>query len=190
MRNTLLKPILSLSVLMGAGGCFTQGYAEDIVIVDGLWKISYIENDHAFRVNILNEDGSARKCLFTRSASEAVYDNVAGESRTVTPASFADIKQTEEQVNDEFGTGISYTFTFTRPDNGDDVQMVQRFCVYEENDFLITDLSIEGDEAIRSNYLAPVSVSQMYVLFSESEDSRLLCLKTRKCTLCPFSFRK
>ena len=62
MRNTLLKPILSLSVLMGAGGCFTQGYAEDIVIVDGLWKISYIENDHAFRVNILNEDGSARKC--------------------------------------------------------------------------------------------------------------------------------
>lgn len=40
MRNTLLKPILSLSVLMGASGCFTQGYAEDIVIVDGLWKIS------------------------------------------------------------------------------------------------------------------------------------------------------
>lgn len=113
MRNTLLKPILSLSVLMGAGGCFTQGYAEDIVIVDGLWKISYIENDHAFRVNVLNEDGSARKCLFTRSASEAVYDNVAGESRTVTPASFADIKQTEEQVNDEFGAGTSYTFTFT-----------------------------------------------------------------------------
>ena len=58
MRNTLLKPILSLSVLMGASGCFTQGYAEDIVIVDGLWKISYIENDHAFRVNVLNEDGS------------------------------------------------------------------------------------------------------------------------------------
>ena len=56
MRNTLLKPILSLSVLMGAGGCFTQGYAEDIVIVDGLWKISYIENDHAFRVNVLNEN--------------------------------------------------------------------------------------------------------------------------------------
>lgn len=174
MRNTLLKPILSLSVLMGAGGCFTQGHAEDIVIVDGLWKISYIENDHAFRVNVLNENGSARKCLFTRSASEAVYDNVAGESRTVTPASFADIRQTEEQVNDEFGAGTCYTFTFTRPENGDDVQMVQRFCVYEENDFLITDLSIEGDEAIRSNYLAPVSVSQMYVLFSESEDNRML----------------
>ena len=95
MRNTLLKPILSLSVLMGASGCFTQGYAEDIVIVDGLWKISYIENDHAFRVNVLNEDGSARKCLFTRSASEVAYDNLAGESRTVTPASFADIKQTK-----------------------------------------------------------------------------------------------
>ena len=107
MRNTLLKPILSLSVLMGAGGCFTQGYAEDIVIVDGLWKISYIENDHAFRVNVLNEDGSARKCLFTRSASEVAYDNLAGESRTVTPASFADIKQTEEQVSDEFGAGSS-----------------------------------------------------------------------------------
>ena len=144
------------------------------MIVDGLWKISYIENDHAFRVNVLNEDGSARKCLFTRSASEVAYDNLAGESRTVTPASFADIKQTEEQVSDEFGAGTSYTFTFTRPDNGDDVQMVQRFCVYEENDFLITDLSIEGDEAIRSNYLAPVSVSQMYVLFSESEDNRML----------------
>ena len=42
MRNTLLKPILSLSVLMGAGGCFTQGYAEDIVIVDGLWKNFHI----------------------------------------------------------------------------------------------------------------------------------------------------
>ena len=55
MRNTLLKPILSLSVLMGASGCFTQGYAEDIVIVDGLWKISYIPQIRNYAPNMIQK---------------------------------------------------------------------------------------------------------------------------------------
>ena len=175
MRNTLLKPILSLSVLMmGASGCFTQGYAEDIVIVDGLWKISYIENDHAFRVNVLNEDGSARKCLFHTFRFRGGLRQSGGRVAYCDACIFADIKQTEEQVSDEFGAGTSYTFTFTRPDNGDDVQMVQRFCVYEENDFLITDLSIEGTRLyVPIIWLRYRSVRCMFS-FSESEDNRML----------------
>ena len=31
--------------------------ADDIVVADGMWKITYMESEKAFRINVLNEGG-------------------------------------------------------------------------------------------------------------------------------------
>ena len=37
--------------------------ADDIVVTDGMWKVTYMEGEKAFRINALNEEGAARKCI-------------------------------------------------------------------------------------------------------------------------------
>ena len=93
--------------------------ADDIVVTDGMWKVTYMEGEKAFRINALNEEGAARKCVVNHSASAARYDNTEGEAREVTTASFAEVSYDEAAVDDEFGTGKCYTFTFSLPENGD-----------------------------------------------------------------------
>ena len=104
--------------------------ADDIVVADGMWKITYMESEKAFRINVLNEGGAARKCVVNHSVSVARYDNAEGVAREVTTTSFADVARAEEAVDNEFGAGKCYTFTFSRPDNGDEVTMKQRFYIY------------------------------------------------------------
>ena len=52
--------------------------ADDIVVADGMWKITYMESEKAFRINVLNEGGAARKCVVNHSVSVARYDNAEG----------------------------------------------------------------------------------------------------------------
>ena len=147
--------------------------ADDIVVTDGMWKVTYMEGEKAFRINALNEEGAARKCVVNHSASAARYDNTEGEAREVTTASFAEVSYDEAAVDDEFGTGKCYTFTFSLPENGDGVTMKQRFYIYPGQDYMLTDLSLEGDAAIRSNYLAPISVGTVYTLYTRCQ----FCMK-------------
>ena len=39
---------------------------------------------------------------------------------------------------------------------------------------MLTDLSLEGDAAIRSNYLAPISVGTAYTLYMSNDGNRML----------------
>ena len=169
--NKWLKGLTLVSA-MCAGGTVL---ADDIVVTDGLWKVTYMESEKAFRINVLDEGGAARKCVVNHSASAAHYDNAGGTPREVTTASFATVEQSVAEVDDAFGAGRCYTFTFTGPDNGDEVAMRQRFYIYPGRDYLLTDLSLVGDAGIRSNYLAPVSVDGgSYVLFASSDNNRML----------------
>lgn len=107
--------------------------------------------------------------LFTLSRPQVNYDNEAGEARSVNTASFEAYTMEDKAVNDDLGTGRCFTFTFTRPDNGDDIIMTQRFYFYDGRDYLITDLSITGSEKIRSNYLAPVSTGSSYFILGAAD---------------------
>lgn len=115
--------------------------------------------------------------LFTVSRSQVNYDNAEGIGRAVNTASFAEYAVKDETINDDLGTGRCITFTFSKPENGDDIKMVQRFYLYDGRDYLITDLSIVGSEKIRSNYLAPVSTESSYFILGEAsgkENFRML----------------
>ena len=72
--NKWLKGLTLVSA-MCAGGTVL---ADDIVVTDGLWKVTYMESEKAFRINVLDEGGAARKCVVNHSASAAHYDNAEG----------------------------------------------------------------------------------------------------------------
>lgn len=168
--NKWSKGLCLVSVMWAAG----MVQADDIVVTDGLWKVTYMESEKAFRIDVLDEGGAVRKCVVDHSASAAHYDNAGGTAREVTTASFATAGQSVADVDDAFGAGKCYTFTFTDPDNGDEVTMRQRFYIYPGLDYMLTDLALIGDAAIRSNYLAPVSVGGSYVLFASNDNNRML----------------
>ncbi len=169
MKNIRLAGLMLALNLLWCG----KITAEDIVIVHGLWKLTYVEADKSFKLNSQKTDGTYRP-VFIGSEPEATYDNAAGESRSVNTQSFSEMTYTETPVSDEFGTGVCHTFTFTEPDNGDEVSMAQHFYFYDNQDYLIADLSLTGGETIRSNYLAPVSVNSAYTLFLSDNDNRML----------------
>ncbi len=148
--------------------------ADDIIVSDGMWKITFLDNEKAFRINVLNEDGTSRKCVVNHSFSTVKYDNAEGVERVVNTKSFARVEAVSADVDDVFGRGRCHTFTFSAPDNGDEVTMVQRFCIYPACRYMVTDLSVSGDASIRSNYLAPVSVEKSYMLYPSAESNRML----------------
>ncbi|WP_303175788.1 alpha-galactosidase [Paraprevotella xylaniphila] len=129
----------------------------------GDWKIMMYEDDakvHDWSFRVTQGDIN----LFTLSRPQVNYDNENGVECLVNSSSFAEYKVDDSAVNDDLGTGRCITFTFSKPENGDDIKMVQRFYLYDGHDYLITDLSITGSEKIRSNYLAPVSTGSSYFI--------------------------
>ena len=135
----------------------------------GGWQVMLYEEDtqeHDWSFFVKQGDIN----MFTLSYSEARYDNEEGMARTVTTASFAKYDVHVGTVDDDLGTGHCITFTFSQPDNGDDVSMTQRFFFYDDRDYLVTDLSITGSEGIRSNYLAPISTESSYFILGEAAD--------------------
>lgn len=114
------------------------------------------EHDYWFRVT------QGVNNLLHRSHPQVNYDNAAGEARSVNSASFARYTMENKELKDSLGTGRCVTFTFSQPDNGDDITMTQRFCIYDGRDYLVTDLTINGSGNIRSNYLAPVTTQTAF----------------------------
>lgn len=118
--------------------------ADDIVVTDGMWKVTYMEGEKAFRINALNEEGAARKCVVNHSASAARYDNTEGEAREVTTASFAEVSYDELQWMMNLERASAILLLSCLPENGDGVTMKQRFYIYPGQDYMLTDLSLEG----------------------------------------------
>ena len=77
-------------------------------------------------------------------------------------------------MNDEFRAGDLLHLSFTRRRTGATMQMVQRFCVYEENDFFNYRLVHRGGRATTFQ-LSGSGVGQPDVCpLLESEDNRML----------------
>lgn len=137
------------------------------------WTITVSNDTKIIRMNYLREEGKT-SCPINNLFPEATYDNADGVSRSVTSASFAEMAVTKKDVEDEaFGTGRCVSITFSKPDNGDDVSMVLDCYIFDDHDYMLTQLSLQGDASIRSNYLAPIAVSG-YALFTNNPNNRML----------------
>ena len=145
--------------------------ADNTVIENGKWKITYVEESKAFKINYRKADGSFRP-LIINSLPEASYDKGDENTITVKSSDFPQMEYNTKAVNDEFGTGVHHIFTFTG--NSDGVIMQQHFGFYDAQQYIVTGLKLICDGGIRSNYLAPIATSSAYVMYVNSSNNRML----------------
>ena len=147
-------------------------WADDVAIVAGDLRITYVENGKQF--NVEYKEGKAWRPVFVGSVPEASYDLDGKEGGVVSSASCALADYRTRKVADAFGRGTCHEFVFTSPANGDAVTLTQSFYVYDGKDYVLTDLALEGAASLRSNYLAPVAVSAAYDLYAPAQTNRML----------------
>lgn len=147
--------------------------ADDIVIENGSWRLTYTEQARSFKLNYRKPDGSYRPVIIS-SKPEATYDNAEGKTSTVSSSSFAEVEYTSADIEDEQGHGTCHSFVFRNADNGDNITMCQKFRFYTEHSYIVTNLTIESSQQIQSNYLAPISTSAEYTMFVNNSNNRML----------------
>ena len=74
-------------------------------------------------------------------------------------------------LNDKFGTGKQLQITSVT--ENESVTLVQRFYLYNERDYILTEFTIESAEELESNYMAPIVASGSSV-FLETSGNRAL----------------
>lgn len=163
MFKQIMLILLTLPLASYANGVFQQGQ----------WRITYDDATKSIKVHYQQDNGSYRP-VFTRSDPEAHY-NYGGVERSVHSSDFAEVICTEHSVTDEIGSATRYDITFSKPANGDDVTLTQHFFLYGNKPYFVTSLELSSSQQIKSNYLAPVSCSSQYVLFTNnSSNNRIL----------------
>lgn len=169
MENNKLKTLggLLCACLFPLGA-----WADDVAILAGGLRITYVENGKQF--NVEYKEGKAWRPVFVGSVPEASYDLNGKEGGVVSSASCAVADYRTRKVSDAFGRGTCHEFVFASPANGDAVTLTQSFYVYDGKDYVLTDLALEGDASLRSNYLAPVAVSAAYDLYAPAQTNRML----------------
>jgi len=79
-------------------------------------------------------------------------------------------KVEKQTVHDEIGNGLKYE---VKSSGEDGTTMIQTFCFYENADFFVMDVSLQGKEVIHSNYVAPL-ISNSESTFLPKGDNRAL----------------
>lgn len=142
--------------------------AEDIIINKNDWTIKYNESSKTFDYTY------KQSALFRNAFPEAKFDNSSVSDVLITPSSYSKVTYNDEAVQDNFGSGTRYTFRFTGAETAKDVALIQRFYLYDDYPYLLTEVSIEGTETLASNYLAPIKSNTSTALFISSIYNRML----------------
>ncbi|MCM1311546.1 MAG: hypothetical protein NC206_09550 [Bacteroides sp.] len=168
--NILGKSYIALMALAAVCG---NASADDIIIENGNWRLTYTEQNQSFKLNYRKADGSYRPVIIA-SKPEAAYEYANGQAQTVNSSSFAEIEYTSTEIEDEQGQGTCHTFAFKKANNGDNITMSQSFRFYTNHPYLVTELSLSDNERILSNYLAPIVTSSEYTMFVNNSNNRML----------------
>ena len=146
--------------------------ADDIQFTHGTWRVTYIENTHAFRLQGTLDGGSSYSPVVTNCIPEATYTDSKGQDHSIT-STVSDAAYSATPISDDqFGTGTLHAFTFTSPDDG--VKMTEQFYAYDNCDFLLVSVQVEADKELKSNYLAPIYTQSNYRILTQSSNNRML----------------
>ena len=141
-------------------------FAGNISIEKGGWSIKYDEVLKTFNYKFLENP------VFTNAYPEAIYDISEGSDIRITPSSFSTVSLSSENIEDNFGSGTVYTVKFENQDLK--VSLEQRFYIYDLYSYFLTEISLTGINAIRSNYLAPVVSNTTTKLLTANSYNRML----------------
>jgi alpha-galactosidase len=83
---------------------------------------------------------------------------------------YAGVRLKEIEVKDESGAAKAFIVTYKNP--GLPI-LVQSFYVYPDKDYLLTEFTLESEEDLSSNYMAPVNMDDVDILRESSENRAL-----------------
>ena len=114
------------------------GCSEKTSITQGEWSLSY------------------RNGIDIQRGKEMIASNLTaeyrlGDKKVVSTQAYENHSFAEKRIADAFGEGKLWTITYTSRDLP---TLTQHFYIYD--DFLLTDISVDADSAVCTNYMAPV----------------------------------
>lgn len=126
----------------------------------GSWEVGFDKETKGIRI---------------KKDSKLIYENVYATyklaDQLISTKQYANVTVKKETVNDVFGNGSVLKLTYTQKDLP---TLVQSIYVYPEKEFVLTDFTIEGDQEMASNYMAPVNIDKMQPVLEKEGDNRAL----------------
>ena len=124
----------------------------------GNWTISY--DTKSGKADFLYKD----KCVLADVAAVAYTRNKYSSD------AYERCEITEDKLNDDFGSGIKYTVVHM----GEKKPVMKRiFFLYDNTDYFLTELVLESDVRIASNYMSPISTEKPVDILKKG-DNRVL----------------
>lgn len=146
------KTLLLLSVLLLFSCTSSSDY------VQGKWQL------------IQKEDNS----IHIKKDSRVIFDNLYASFKLdeilITTSSYKDKSILKEKISDKFGIGMLLKIIYT---DAKFPKLTQSFYLYDNTDYILTDISIEGEGFMSSNYMAPVNVGKLDSIFEDGDNRAL-----------------
>ena len=107
--------------------------------------------------------------------SKLIYDDVYAVyklgDRMVSSRDYSQREIVKAKIKDDFGLGGRYDIIYT----GDDLPtLVHSFYIYEGKDYVLSELTVEGESEIASNYMSPLNVDRMPEVLAPGKSNRAL----------------
>ena len=114
-------------------------------INDGRWQITF---DQSSKTLTYTQDGVA----LIKKAYVAVHNP---DEQQLKSTDYTDVTLTEEAVNDEFGAGTKYTYTYSGLAGKDNIE--QSIYIYPDRGYILVDATLVANGATtKTNYIAPI----------------------------------
>ena len=114
-------------------------------INDGRWQITF---DQSSKTLTYTQDGVA----LIKKAYVAVHNP---DEQQLKSTDYTDVTLTEEAVNDEFGAGTKYTYTYSGLAGKDNIE--QSIYIYPDRGYILVDAALVANSATtKTNYIAPI----------------------------------
>lgn len=135
--------------------------ADPQVISSGDWKIVY--NNDTKTCDFIHKDQTVLAGVFVQAKDK---DKLLRSNEYGQP-SFS-----KEDIDDAFGTGHKYTFTY--PGNDGQPSLQQMFYFYPDKSYFLTEAYIVSEESTSSNYIAPVVTETSNAFLAANASNRVL----------------
>lgn len=160
MINNLIGSRLA-ACIVGLSMATNLFAADTQVITSGDWKIVY-KNDTK-TCDFIHKDQTVLAGVFVQAKDkdQLVRSNEYGQP------SFS-----EEDIDDTFGAGHKYTFTY--PGNDGQPSLQQMFYFYPDKSYFLTEAYLVSEESTSSNYIAPVVTETPNSFLAANASNRVL----------------
>ena len=136
-----LRNLLAMAALVA---CPTMMSAQHD-IKDGAWQIKFDENSKTLTYTQNGVD-------LVRNAYVAVHN--PAETQLLSK-NYPNVKLDKKAVNDEFGAGTKYTYTYSGLQNKDNIE--QSIYIYPDKGYMLVDaVLVANGETTKTNYIAPI----------------------------------